>query len=426
MQAGVSTELVVATTPEASCTLHGPNGEEGSTLHLFADEAGNVRFHAKPALGIHGVATTLLDCATKDGATTSTVLEMESTPDAVVGDTVTQAVTGAAQVRVLRPALTASDYSLSSKELVARGYPAAPDRVKAPEAFAAWTKLTSQTKSALRVPSTHVLDTGNVHAPPLGVAKKLAPDQTDSFNAAGDYNAASDDSSKIWSGYVLWDWTTYSYIGANWTVPAVSGAIPAADSSTWVGLDGWHMQDVIQSGTAQDTAFEFIDCGGYCSGGIEIDTYYAWYEWYPANEHRLFDVAPGDSISTVVYAGDENGNITAFGPYMWFHITDNTTGMTQQQRVDKPSNAPDFTAYSAEFVQERPTLADKSHAPLANYGSVGFNTGFAFDVTNSTFHNVDTDQSLAVSMTSDDGSRILSTPWLVDGSTFGANWVGLQ
>lgn len=44
---------------------------------------------------------------------------------------------------------------------------------------------------------------------------------------------------------------------ATWKVPAVQGSNTPEYSSTWVGVDGYYNQDLIQTGTSQDTS------GGY-------------------------------------------------------------------------------------------------------------------------------------------------------------------
>jgi hypothetical protein len=414
VQAGVASEIVLPATPEASCTLHGKNNESNSALRLFADGSGNVRFHAKPTDGIEGVSNMVLDCSAKDGSTTTANVEVTATKDVVVQARIDR-FAAASKLYPVRPAITEKELSLSTAELVARGYGPVPDRTKAPDEFKAW--FDAMSKPVVRIPDTHVLDTGDTRG-----GNSTAASGRGIKSSANARNSSNDpDAANNWCGIVLADAPAYSYVFGSWTVPSVDGFNDS--SSTWIGLDGaLGKQDLLQAGTAQDIAFETVNCGGFCTGGLLVATYYGWYEYLPANEQRIFDVAPGDSMVSAVYAGDANGLIESSGPYMWFTLQDTTSGAIQQKRVDKPSNAPAFSAWTAEWIEERPTV-NKKLTTLADFHVATFTGGFSFDPNDQSFHTIDSDFRFDVTMQSTDATRTLATPWENSASQFGCTWV---
>jgi hypothetical protein len=54
-----------------------------------------------------------------------------------------------------------------------------------------------------------------------------------------------------WSGYAVTSGTPYRSVGANWTVPTVTGP-NGSYSAAWVGIDGFTNGSLIQTGTEQD------------------------------------------------------------------------------------------------------------------------------------------------------------------------------
>ncbi len=145
-----------------------------------------------------------------------------------------------------------------------------------------------------------------------------------------------------WSGYALTG-STYHSITGSWTVPAVSTQHGKAYSSTWIGIDGFNNQSLIQTGTEQDAAK---------SG----NSYYAWWEILPAAETTIpnMTIHPGDQMFASI---QDNGNGT------WtIGLADVTTGQsfTTTQAYTGP-------AQSAEWIMEAPTVGNKVSA-LADYG----------------------------------------------------------
>lgn len=150
------------------------------------------------------------------------------------------------------------------------------------------------------------------------------------------------ETSANWSGYVdSGQGARFSQVSAMWTVPAVN---PHArgDSATWVGIDGFGNNDLIQAGTDQ-------------AGG----DYYAWYELIPQFAFSLGNVHPGDQMYV---------DIVQDVPGTWtVTVRDVTRDVTWTGPVAYAASGA-----SAEWVEEAPTNQSNNIEVLANFGSVKF------------------------------------------------------
>jgi hypothetical protein len=158
---------------------------------------------------------------------------------------------------------------------------------------------------------------------------------------------ANDVLSSNWAGLVENDATPYSAISANWTVPTVQ-TTPAGTSSTWIGIDGYKNQNLIQTGTEQDTWEGFPD-------------YYAWYELLPGAEINIGVVKPGDSMSAHIFKDATPANTWTID------ISDlSVTG-------DSFSKNFSYTTpeTSAEWIEEMTSIIP-NQPPLANFGTANF------------------------------------------------------
>ena len=158
-----------------------------------------------------------------------------------------------------------------------------------------------------------------------------------------------------WSGYVATGAPgSVTDAKGSWIVPSVTCKSGSQSSVFWVGIDGYGNNTVEQIGTASD-----------CADGIP--NYYAWYEFYPQPELRLFTVKPGDPISAEAsYSG---GMFTVT-------LTDERTGRQGGQSLAWP----DAQRSTAECVAEDPSSVTHVIDPLAEFGTVLFgydNTGVA-------------------------------------------------
>lgn len=150
-----------------------------------------------------------------------------------------------------------------------------------------------------------------------------------------------------WSGYVdTGPRADFTEVSASWTVPRVSPSL-AAYSASWVGIDGFGNDNLVQVGTEQDWDVHGV-------------VYYAWYELIPSEPLYLGEVFPGDHISAV---------IRKVGTSTWeIEVADATRHAIWSGAVSYAS-----PGTSAEWIEEAPTSATTFKVlTLAHYGSVEF------------------------------------------------------
>lgn len=161
---------------------------------------------------------------------------------------------------------------------------------------------------------------------------------------------AGSSSSLNWAGYAVAAAAgTVSDVKDSWTVPAIQGTCPSTNqyASFWVGIDGFNSNTVEQTGTDSD-----------CRGGVQ--TYYAWYEFYPHPSKLISSLAvhPGDVMSAEVqYSG---GRFT-----VTLRNVTTTASFSTSARVHSAQRS------SAEWIAEAPSSSG-GILPLADFGTVSF------------------------------------------------------
>ena len=152
-----------------------------------------------------------------------------------------------------------------------------------------------------------------------------------------------------WSGYAVAGGTYTSATGC-WTVPTVTGGGGNGYSSSWVGIDGFDNQDLIQTGTEQD----------WWAG---VTYYQAWWEILPAEETVItgMTISPGDEMC---------GSVAQVSGDVW---TISLQDVTRSETFSQEESYGGLEA-SAEWIQERPYVCDPSCglANLADYGETTF------------------------------------------------------
>jgi Peptidase A4 family len=170
-------------------------------------------------------------------------------------------------------------------------------------------------------------------------------------------NAAT---STNWSGYAVttsasaWSSASVSSVAGDQVVPAVTARTCNSTweySSTWVGIDGFASDDVLQAGVEADAE---------CSRSGTQTYYSAWYEWYPYASTRISNLsaAPGQSFYIHVWA------VSATLGYAYLQ------NLNTNQSVSITLAAPSGTTLageSAEWIVESPTVSG-SLATLPSYG----------------------------------------------------------
>jgi hypothetical protein len=178
-------------------------------------------------------------------------------------------------------------------------------------------------------------------------APRLTAVPPSSGKGGGGGAASTGWASSNWSGYAVTG-SGLTSVSGSWVVPAVSATNGNSYSSSWVGIDGFTDNDLIQTGTDQE----------YVGGRAR---YAAWWEILPAPETVIpsLAVSAGDHMSATITAGAQ-WTIT---------LQDVTTGASFT--TAQPYSGP---ATSAEWIEEAPTVGGRV-ATLAHYGSTEFDLG---------------------------------------------------
>ena len=145
---------------------------------------------------------------------------------------------------------------------------------------------------------------------------------------------------------------TVSNVYGEWIVPRTKAGVTGfiADTSVWVGMDGYDSNTVEQVGTSST----YDPSTGQTA-------YYAWWEMYPKFSHPInaMNVNPGDKISAYVWftpAGNSQAVLDR-GTFK-LSLTDMTTG--KSFTITQGPFKPDFyLRSSAEWIVERAAFFDR-------------------------------------------------------------------
>ena len=194
------------------------------------------------------------------------------------------------------------------------------------------------------IAALHLLPQG-FNSQPTGSTASVAP------AAPADNRSAGTSASFNWAGYAALG--SFTGVSGSWDVPAVAaGASPIASDATWIGVGGVASTDLLQAGTQA-----MIEDGRV--------TYHAWYEMLPdAMTYVPLDVHSGDAVSA---------SIIESGPGTWqISIVDVTTGKSYQKAVKY-----DSSLSSADWIEERPSIASGGLLPLSNFVNITWHSAEA-------------------------------------------------
>ena len=155
-----------------------------------------------------------------------------------------------------------------------------------------------------------------------------------------------------WSGLVnAGSGAVFTAVAGDWVVPTVPVSASDEASATWIGIDGFQTQTLIQTGTDQLSG----------PGGTQ---YLPWIELLPGPEEIIGDasgpapVQPGDGMTA---------SIIETSPGLWtIDLKDTTQNWTYSKAF--PYNTP---GTSAEWIEEAP-MVNGNLATLPDYGSTTF------------------------------------------------------
>lgn len=283
--------------------------------------------------------------------------------------------------------LTASD-----EQLADYGFPPRPDQASSPDEYATWAKAMLASKTRI-VPN--LVQTNIFHGP----ARLRAESASSEENTLEFYN---------WSGYIglsgakSYGSSSFYYVETDYVVPVARQAFGACTGSwdygsSWVGIDGYQSNDVLQAG---------IEFDAYCNGGTTAVFYSPWYEWYPFGEVRISNlpIAPGDDYFVEVW----HTSATQGFAYL--------VNLNTAQAVEVGFTAPSGTTLlgnSAEFITERPSV-NGAFATLTNYIADIYWNAVAYTEKDKKF---DPGNSKAAVML-DNNNKKISVPSLLNSKSF--------
>jgi hypothetical protein len=159
-----------------------------------------------------------------------------------------------------------------------------------------------------------------------------------------------------WSGYAVTpSGGGVTAVSSSFTVPS-AGLVPPGFAATWTGIGGYNTSDLIQAGTAEQSA---------PSNPVLGPQYYAWYELLPAGETQLTGCT-GDANCTVTPGDNITVNIKQVSGTTWNIAMTNAGKWSWSQNVTYSSSES-----SGEWILEAPTLA-VAQTLLAPVGTVHF------------------------------------------------------
>jgi hypothetical protein len=158
-----------------------------------------------------------------------------------------------------------------------------------------------------------------------------------------------------WSGYAVTPSSAnISAVASTFTVPS-AGLVPPGFAATWTGIGGYNTSDLIQAGTAEQSASDNPVLG---------PQYYAWYELLPDSETQLTNCT-GDANCTVTPGDNVTVNISQVAGNTWSIALTDAGKWSWSKDVTYASSES-----SAEWILEAPTLV--AQTILAPVGTVHF------------------------------------------------------
>jgi hypothetical protein len=179
-------------------------------------------------------------------------------------------------------------------------------------------------------------------------------------------------------------------------------------SSTWVGIDGDGVSDLIQDGTESDWS---------SNGSTRYD---AWIEMLPASEVVIanFPVQPGDLIyatSTVSVAS--GGAVT--GEY---YLANYNTHLSVSASIKMPTSV-SYHGVSAEWIMERTDVNGTYENPMPHYAYAYLDNAYAYRQGSSSSISYLSEANQNITMVDPDNrNAVLSDAYEQDGDSLWFQW----
>ncbi len=299
------------------------------------------------------------------------------------------------QIRGLGPLPKGFDpMKATARQLAAHRLPRRPDAKKEPQLRELWDRTMSRTQLWITPEFEH--HEHITHGPARGSDRRAV---TARLGSPGVSNATSNN----WSGAAKFSPTgkPYSFVGGQWTVPSPNTKADGAYyASEWVGIDGWHSNDVLQAGTeTQITKVLFAT----------VKQIYTWWEWFPAGEVKInnLPVSAGDVMYCLICA-DTTTHATVY-------FSNQSEGIGTRFEITPPSGTT-LTGNVAEWIVERPTVGG-SVANLTDYAACYFDECIAGGAG-----NIDNLNGASLITMTGTGSSALSVPAQENDHVVKLNW----
>lgn len=171
-----------------------------------------------------------------------------------------------------------------------------------------------------------------------------------------------------------------------WTVPAIKASSKALYSSSWVGVDGDGNDDLIQTGTAQDTG---------------SPRYTAWTEILPAPSVTI--VTGGGSPAPVKPGDKMEAYVSEVSQGTWTIYIEDTT----QKWYYQNNFSYDGPGQSAEWIEEAPTVNGEQSVP-ADFGTVHFSHTAVME--GGSWYSTDMNAKNEIAMINQAQTKLLAVP----------------
>ena len=206
--------------------------------------------------------------------------------------------------------------------------------------------------------------------------------------------------SENWAGYIDTPSSgSYTSVSGTWTVPSISAGQQNSAAAQWIGLGGVSSTDLLQMGTIEET-----------ENGQIVDE--VFWEQLPSPAQNVMTVPAGSTISATI------AESTGVNP-TW-NLTFTVNGQTPSQTIAPVTLDPSSTyaqgiGTSAEWISEDPSTQNDQLYPLANMGTISYQSAL---VNGQALHSAG-NQVQPVDLVSSNGNVLIAPSALgTDGDSF--------
>jgi hypothetical protein len=251
-----------------------------------------------------------------------------------------------------------------------------------------------------QMPTDYVLSRNFSHRHFLPIPQGQQPQGA--FSNTGSANTslpANTQESENWAGYIDTpsSGSGYTSVSGNWTVPNISASQQSAVAAQWIGLGGVSSTDLLQMGT-----IEQIENGQPVA---EI-----FWEQLPSPSQNVMTVPIGSTINASITPSADSSST--------WNLTFTINGQSQTQTIAPITLTTSYAqgiGTSAEWISEDPSNQNDQLYPLANMGTVSYQSA----TVNGQPLNSTGNQVQPVALVSSNGNVLIAPSELgTDGESF--------